>query len=95
LVLVGDIAQLPPVNDKVLYYKSPSNDVATQGYMAFRSFQITIKLEENHRITSESESLFKGALQNMRNGTSTVDDWKCFQPETNIFLMRKLEVTIH
>ena len=49
IVLVGDIAQLPPVGDKVLYHNKPGSDLETEGYCMYRKFQTVVKLEVNER----------------------------------------------
>lgn len=38
VVLVGDIAQLPPVMDKVLYHKRPNEESETSGVFLFISY---------------------------------------------------------
>jgi len=42
LILTGDIAQLPPVSDKVLFYSFPRDDLALQGYIAYMGFDVVV-----------------------------------------------------
>ena len=44
IILVGDIVQLPPVSDRVLYHNKPLNDLETQGYCMYRKFETVIRL---------------------------------------------------
>ena len=44
VILVGDIAQLPPITDKVIYHNKPTGDLATDGFYAYHQFQKVIKL---------------------------------------------------
>lgn len=46
VILVGDIAQLPPITDQVLYHNKPKNDLAIEGYCMHRKFETVIKLEK-------------------------------------------------
>lgn len=78
VILVGDPAQLPPVGDNVLNYPFPSNSVSTQGYLAYQLFKTVVKLEVNQRSLGQiqEQKEFRDILINLRNGESTVDDWK-------------------
>ena len=38
IILVGDIAQLPPVGDKVLYHKKPDGEMDTLGFLMYCKF---------------------------------------------------------
>ena len=80
VILVGDIAQLPTVMDKVLYHPYPNNEVAIAGYVAYCSFRTVVMLKSNMRSTGESDAQksFRKALLNLRNGTSTKEDWNFF-----------------
>ena len=77
IILVGDIAQLPPVGDKVLYYKRPVGETDTLAFMMYRKFETVIKLTKNERSTGDGDSQeqFRNLLYNLRNGDSSVDDW--------------------
>ena len=58
VILVGDIAQLPPVGDKVLYHCKPQGEVALQGFCAYKKFKIVVKLRDNQRASGQSEEQF-------------------------------------
>lgn len=49
IILVGDIGQLPPITDQVLYHTKPKSDLATEGYCMHREFQTVVKFEINER----------------------------------------------
>ena len=78
IILVGDVAQLPPVLDKVLYHSYPKNEIAVAGYVAYCCFRTVIKLEANMRSAGEEDSQkrFREVLKNLRNGCSTQEDWE-------------------
>ncbi|XP_066914898.1 ATP-dependent DNA helicase PIF1-like [Clytia hemisphaerica] len=89
IILVGDVAQLPPVMDDVLYHSFPKNEIAVAGYLAYCCFRTVVKLKANMRSAGEDESQkkFRKALRNLRNGKSTLEDWNFFltrQPEKNL-----------
>ena len=44
-ILVGDIAQLPPIADKPLYYLKPVGDVALQGFHAHQAVKLSSLLK--------------------------------------------------
>ena len=77
IILVGDIAQLPPVGDKVLYYKRHDGETDTLAFMMYRKFETVKKLTKNERSTGDGDSQeqFRNLLYNLRNGDSSVDDW--------------------
>jgi len=47
VILVGDIAQLPSISDKVIYHTKPANEIALEGYCMYQKFQTVVKLEVN------------------------------------------------
>ena len=49
VILCGDIAQLPPISDQVLYHNKPKNDLAVEGYCMYQKFQTVVKLQTNER----------------------------------------------
>lgn len=84
IILVGDIAQLPPVGDKVLYHKKPSGEIGTMGFCMYRKFTTIVKLTVNERSkgnNTEQEN-FRVALYRLRDGNSTEEDWKMFLSRT-------------
>ena len=84
VILVGDIAQLPPVIDKPLYHKNPLNQLEIAGFAVYNLFNLVIELKVNQRSTgsSESQQSFRRALLNVRNGTSDITDWNLFLSRT-------------
>ena len=82
--MVGDIAQLPPVGDKVLYHKKPSGEIGTMGFCMYRKFTTVIKLTVNERSKGENleQERFRAALYRLRNGETTEEDWQLFLSRT-------------
>lgn len=78
VILVGDIAQLPPIGDKLLLDKKPKGDVALQGFCCYSSFKTVVHLQQNQRVQSPSQENFRGMLLRLRNGQSTEADWQQF-----------------
>ena len=78
VILVGDIAQLPPVCDKPLFHRKPDTDVGTQGYCVYNSFQCVVRLTKNERAKGDNQGQndFRKTLSNLRNGACTVSDWQ-------------------
>ena len=94
IILDGDVAQLPPVMDKVLYHRKPIDGIETAGFTAYMSFQTVVKLSVNERAKGESQNQvkFRTALLNLRNGISTKNDWNLFCSRTQSslgFISRK------
>ena len=77
VILVGDIAQLPPVADKVLYHKKPNGEMDTMGFCVYRKFDTIIKLTVNERSKGNNmkQEEFRSALYRLRNGESSENDW--------------------
>ena len=76
LVLVGDVAQLPPVTDKVLYYDKPKGDIATDGFCMYHKFVDVIKLTINERSkgSSDNQQAFRTLFINLRDGNLTIEE---------------------
>ena len=49
IILVGDIAQLPPITDQVLYHTKPKSELAVEGYCMYTKFETVVKFEINER----------------------------------------------
>ena len=49
IILVGDVAQLPPITDQVLYHTRPNSDLAIEGYCMYKKFEKVVKFEVNER----------------------------------------------
>ena len=84
MVWTGDFAQCPCIGDQTIY-THPQIHGRVLGYDLYRSFDTVIILNEQRRQegTSEVEIQFKNALDNLRDGITTEDDyklWKSRQP---------------
>ncbi|XP_065061670.1 LOW QUALITY PROTEIN: uncharacterized protein LOC135688681 [Rhopilema esculentum] len=84
IILVGDIAQLPPVIDKPLYNMLPGGEVATEGCCVYFSFDNVIKLITNQRAagTGESQKQLRDLLLHLRDGNISQDQWKILLTRT-------------
>lgn len=76
VILVGDIAQLPPVADKCLYHQLPDGSTALMGFCAYYNIKNVVKLENNVRASGKNDESFRNLLLRLRNGLSTTEDWK-------------------
>ena len=76
IILVGDIAQLPPVLDKPLYHKKPISEAELQGSYMYNMFDTVVQLTVNQRCHESGQESFRQLLLRLRNGNSTIDDWK-------------------
>ena len=84
MVWTGDFAQCPCIGDQTIY-THPQTHGRVLGYELYRSFDTVVILTEQRRQegTSEIEVQFKNALDNLRDGITTDDDyklWKSRQP---------------
>ena len=88
VILVGDIAQLPPVLEKVLYHKKPNE---TTGFFIYRLFDNVVNLTKNERSKGENnvQKRFRQLFLNLRNGDSTESDWNLLQSRTPDSVGRK------
>ena len=91
VILVGDIAQLPPVLEKVLYHKKPNEENETTGFFIYRLFDKVVNLTKNERSKGENndQKRFQQLLLNLRNGDSTESDWNLLQSRTPDSVGRK------
>ena len=51
VILVGDVAQLPPVTDQVLHQNKPKNDMAVESYSSFKQLSSCMKMLELRAMT--------------------------------------------
>lgn len=77
VLLFGDIAQLSPVGDKVLYHLKPKTEKQTQGYLMYNQFNKVVNLTVNQRVkgNNKEQSNFRALLNKARNGDLTEADW--------------------
>lgn len=78
VILCGDIAQLPPISDQVLYHNKPKNDLAVEGYCMYQKFQTVVKLQTSERTkgSNREQENFRQLQVRARNGDSSLEDWK-------------------
>lgn len=78
VILVGDIAQLPPVGDKPLFHSMPKTEKQIQGLLLYREFKKVVKLTVNQRVQGNDieQSNFRELLTRARYGESTISDWQ-------------------
>lgn len=77
IILVGDIAQLPPIIDQVLYHNKPRSDLAVESYCMYCKFDTVVKLEINERAkgSNKEQEKFRQLQIRARNGDSSLEDW--------------------
>ena len=77
VILISDIAQLPAMTDKVLYYCKPNGQLATEGFCMYHKFDKVVKFTVNQRAQGDSidQEDFRNLLVNARDGNTTVDEW--------------------
>ena len=78
VILVGDIAQLPPVGDKPVYHSLPKTERQMQGLLLYHEFKKVVKLTVNQRVqgSDTEQSNFRALLIQARYGGSTMSDWE-------------------
>ncbi len=79
VILVGDIAQLPPISDTVLYHKKPTGDTSLQGFRNYNNFKVVVKLNTNQQVNAFEEEKFRAVQIRLQNDESTLEDWKILQ----------------
>lgn len=77
IILVGDIAQLPPITDQVLYHTKPKSKLAVEGYCTYKKFETVVKFEINERArgADNEQQRFRGLQIRARDSNSTFEDW--------------------
>jgi len=89
IIMFGDFGQLPPVSDLPMYVKSVSSDTLTNsGLAAYKQFNEVYELDIVQRQSGESEEQrnFRDILLRLRDGDSSLDNWKALTKrfETNL-----------
>ena len=54
VILVGNVAQLPSISDKVLCHNKPAGDSGTEGFHMYHKFDTVVKLRVNERAAGSS-----------------------------------------
>ena len=77
LVLVGDRAQLPPVQGNMMWHQAREGDSLTSQQLYFNQFRYVIELNENNRLDAADESSvwFAGFLNRFADAEVTLDDF--------------------
>lgn len=79
MILVGDLAQLPPVAAIPVYSHNGQGDLATNGFLAYRAFTKVIILTEMCRQVVQpgdtDQQLFVNLLNDLRNGHFSTEQW--------------------
>ena len=79
VILAGDFSQMPPIGSKPLYFSGPlQSSEEIHGRNAYQQFNCTIELDVIRRQegNDDESNAFKQALDNLRDQSVTVDDWK-------------------
>jgi hypothetical protein len=83
IILIGDPGQLLPVKGSTLYDQKLNNQMSIAGFLAYKAFKIVIQLQVAMRQLNENndpdQAQFIELLPRLRNGTSTINDWKLLQ----------------
>uniref|UniRef100_A0A1I8H6W3 ATP-dependent DNA helicase n=2 Tax=Macrostomum lignano TaxID=282301 RepID=A0A1I8H6W3_9PLAT len=76
IILVGDVFQLPPVQDKQLYVfnKNAKDNLTPIGYQVYQSFKTVVYLNKQVRQANDTE--FASILESLREGKVTEAIWK-------------------
>ncbi|CAG8650540.1 20725_t:CDS:2 [Cetraspora pellucida] len=99
VILVGDFGKLLPVLDLPMYVQNLShNPLSNDGITAYRQFQKVYRLDIVLRQAGNSKEQchFRNILMHLRNGKSTIDDWKALIEvnEININMLKLLNSPI-
>lgn len=78
VILFGDFGQLPPVSDRPLYATPKQNQLCTDGYHVYLTFNTVVILDQVLRQSGRSpeDEQFRTLLLRLRNGNVTQEDWK-------------------
>ncbi|PKB92211.1 hypothetical protein RhiirA5_387844, partial [Rhizophagus irregularis] len=78
VIMLGDFGQLPPVRDLPMYASTKRDELSDSGFAAYKQFKEAYKLNVVQRQlgNSKKQQDFRNILLRMRNGESTIDDWR-------------------
>src|SRR6266498_2828693 len=76
--MFGDFGQLPPVLDLLMYASSHGGLLSNDGYAVYQQFREAYRFDviEHQSENSEEQQNFREILSQLRNGESTLTDWK-------------------
>lgn len=78
-LLIGDWGQLPPVMDLPLYTTTTKSELSDLGSANYRLFDCGIVLKQ---VIRQEGQHFQELLMRLRNGETTLDDWKVLMKQT-------------
>ena len=84
IILVGDLAQLPPVMYIPLYAGSSHGTALWCNFNTIVTLSTVFRQQGN----DPSQVTFKNLLTNIRNATTTIEDWKILVSMTDSFLSK-------
>src|ERR1044072_8490175 len=78
VIMFGDFGQLPPVLDLPMYADTKRDVLSNGGHIVYKQFKEVYKLDIIQRQSGNSKEQqdFRDILLRLRNGESTVADWK-------------------
>jgi ATP-dependent DNA helicase PIF1 len=78
VIILGDFSQLPPVLDFTVYVNTLRDPLSNNGHAAYKLFKEVYKLNVVQRQSGNSQEQhnFRSLLLRLRDGESTLDDWK-------------------
>eukprot|EP00957_Ditylum_brightwellii_P058534 4438332-Ditylum_brightwellii.AAC.1 len=78
VLLVGDPAHLPPVQDQTLWNHTSSKTDDSRGFNVYRLFISAVELVDNNRLgrSDPDAVLFYDYLQRLRDVKNTEEDWQ-------------------
>ena len=84
IILFGDFGQLPPVLDLPMYASTQRDALLNDGFADYKQFREVYELDVIQRQSGNSEiqQKFREILLRMRNGESTIEDWKILNSRT-------------
>ncbi|XP_059073384.1 uncharacterized protein LOC131874156 [Cryptomeria japonica] len=95
MILVGDLGQLPPVNDRPAYASN------RRAKLLWEEFKIVVTLDKIFRQDGENiqQQRFRQLLTNLRDANPQIDDWKLLMMRTptniDVASNSEFENTIH
>ena len=90
IILLGDFGQLPPVLDLPMYANISRDPLSNNGLAAYNQFKEACKLDVIQRQSGNTKEQqdFRDLLLWLRNGESTIADWKALSTRFEVKLNR-------